>query len=182
MLKFKTMIVSLVIIGLIGCTTTKPFEPPSLQPSKFDKTEPYKLDLSALDAAKPAEPPKPIYAMMDQANNSVTITNDVKHANCIIFLPQEYAKVGSVVKYASVLKEVATQEESLINTRIDEINALKELCAIKDAQIEQYRNMYIEAMKLYTEEKKSHHRDNIRHDIKELLLFGGTIAVVCSLG
>lgn len=170
----------IMVMFSISCASTKPFEAPKLEPAKFEPTEKYKLDLTPLENAKPT-PPVPVYAVMDEKKQTITITNDPKNANSVVFTTAEYAKVGSVIKIAATYKEVAIQEEALINLRIDEINSLKQLVAIKDAQIAVYRDMYMESMKLYNEERRQHHRDNVRHDIKEVIMFGGAIALVCAL-
>ena len=69
---------------------------------------------------------------------------------------KEYAKVGAVVKLAKAYKEIIKEQETLINTDIRIINALKEYIALEQAKAEEYRKLWADSENAYRQEQYYH--------------------------
>jgi len=147
----KNLIFS-ILIFMIGCAPA-PFIPRKPPDIKFEKTVLYVLDLSKIP--KP-DKLKPIW--MDSKFNQV---DSPDKASFVVLSPQEYAKVGAIVKLAKNYKSIAKEQETLINIYIDQINALKEYVALEKAKSEEYRNLWIDSENKYRQEVYSHKMDNI---------------------
>ena len=92
--------------------------------------------------------------------------------------PSEYAKVGAVVKLAVTYKELTLDQEKLVNTYIDQINALKELLSMEQRKSEVYRELWISSENAYRYEKWEHNWDNRFHKAG---LYGITIGSIVIL-
>jgi hypothetical protein len=138
---------------LFGCQSTgapKGF-PPAPEPLTFEETPNYEPDLSKLKAP---EQPVMSYGKMSADKTSVTIVATQEEADYVMFTPQEFAKVGQVVSLARTYKELTGQQAELINTYIDNINALKGLAAVEREKAIAYRQLWLDALTMYNQERK----------------------------
>jgi hypothetical protein len=133
----------------------KPYEPPEL---KFEETPTYSIqeDLNKI------EKPKPIKRMYAKklGDDSLQILPNAEGADFVVIAPTEYAKVGAVVKLAKTYKEIVLDQEALVNTYIDQINALKELVALEQKKSQMYRELWITSENAYRQEAYEHKWDN----------------------
>ena len=170
-------IIALLIIGLfiVSCAPAafKPFKP---EPIKFDETPPYSVQ-EDLDKIPKPEPLKRMYVkkVTDTTYEVVAIKEEATH---IMLAPSEYSKVGALVKLAKTYKELAIDQEALVNTYIEQINALKELLAMEQRKSEVYRELWISSENAYRYEKWEHQKDNFFHKVG---LYGITIGSVVVL-
>ena len=169
----KKLIV-LLLIGLfaISCAPA-PFKPFKPEPIEFEKTPPYSVK-EDLDKIPKPEPLKRMYVkkISDTTYEVVTVKEEATH---IMLAPAEYAKVGALVKLAKTYKGVALDQEVLINSYIEQINALKELLAMEQRKVEVYRELWISSENAYRREKWEHDWDNRFHKAG---LYGITIGAI----
>lgn len=90
------------------------------------------MDLSSI---KKPERLNPIY--VDDNFKEV----DVEDAKFILLSPVEFAKIAALAQMVVTYKEVAMEQETLINLHINTINALKEYLELERAKSLQYREL-----------------------------------------
>jgi len=167
-------IITLLIIGMfiISCSPPafKPFKPEVI---KFDKSPVYSIQ-EDLDKIPKPDPIKRMYVKRI-TDKSFEVVADKSEATHIMLAPKEYAKVGAVVKLAKTYKGLVIDQEALINTYIDQINALKELYAMEQRKAEVYRELWISSENAYNQEKWEHDWDNRIHKAG---LYGITIGSI----
>ena len=167
----KLIALGILILFIISCAPA-PFKPFKPEPIKFDKTDPYSVQEYLNSLPKP-EPMKRIY--VKKINDTTYQTVQKAEATHIMLAPSEYAKVGAVVKLAKTYKELAIDQELLINTYIDQINALKELVAMEQRKAEVYRELWIGSENAYRREAWEHKWDN---RINKAGLYGVTLGSI----
>jgi len=167
-------LIALIIFGLflVSCAPA-PFKPFKPEPIEFEKTPVYSVQ-EDLDKIPKPEPLKRMYVkkLADKTYEVVTVKEEATH---IMLAPAEYAKVGALVKLAKTYKQVALDQEILINSYIEQINALKELLAMEQRKAEVYRELWISSENAYRREKWEHDWDNRFHKAG---LYGITIGAV----
>jgi hypothetical protein len=173
-------IIAILLIGmfLISCAPPafKPFKP---EPIKFDKTEPYSVQ-EELDKIPKPDPIVRMYVKKITDKTFEVVANKAE-ATHIMLAPSEYAKVGAVVKLAKTYKELVIDQEALVNTYIEQINALKELYAMEQRKAEVYRELWISSENAYRQEKWEHDWDNRLHKTGLYAITFGSIIVMLLL-
>ena len=169
------MFISLIfLIGVLfsGCAPApfKPFEPEKIT---FTKTDPYSVK-EELDAIPKPEPIVKIF-VKKTGDKTFEVVEDKNEATHVMLAPSEYAKVGAVVKLAKTYKELALDQEILVNTYITQINALKELVAMEQRKAEVYRELWIGSENAYRQEEWQHKWDN---RINKAGLYGVTMGSI----
>jgi hypothetical protein len=167
-------LITMLLVGMffLSCSPPpfKPFKPEAI---KFDESPTYSIQKD-LDKIPKPDPVKRIYVKKVTDKAFEVVANKVE-ATHIMLAPKEYAKVGAVVKLAKTYKELVLEQEALINTYIDQINALKELYAMEQRKAEVYRELWISSENAYRQEKWEHKWDNRIHKTG---LYGVTIGAV----
>ena len=155
-------IITLLIIGmfLLSCAPA-PFKPFKPEVIKFDESPPYSIQ-EDLDKIPKPSPIKRMY-VKKLTNKSFEVVADKAEATHIMLAPKEYAKVGAIVKLAKTYKGLILDQETLINTYIEQINALKELYVMEQRKAEVYRELWISSENAYRQEKWEHDWDNRIH-------------------
>lgn len=167
-------LLALLIIGffIVSCAP-QPFKPFKPEPIKFEPTAAYSVQ-EELDKLPKPEPIKRMYVKkIDETNYQIVATKG--EASHVMLAPSEFAKVGAVVKLAVAYKELTLDQEKLVNTYIEQINALKELLAMEQRKSEVYRELWISSENAYRREKWEHDWDNRLHKAG---LYGITIGAV----
>ena len=167
-------IIALIICGLfiLSCAPA-PFKPFKPEPIKFEETPSYSVQ-EELDKIPKPDPIKRMYVKRVDDTTYQVVAGKLE-ATHIMLAPSEYAKVGAVVKLAVAYKELAIDQEKLVNTYIEQINALKELLAMEQRKSEVYRELWISSENAYRYEKWEHQKDNFFHKAG---LYGITIGAV----
>jgi len=167
-------IIALIVclMFLISCAPPpfKPFQPERIV---FDQTPTYSVQNEINSLPKP-EPLKRMY-VKKISDTSFEVVASSAEATHIMLAPSEYAKVGAVVQLAKSYKEIVLEQEKLVNTYIDQINALKELYALEQRKTEMYRELWINSENAYRQEKWEHDWDNRLHKTG---LYGITIGSI----
>jgi hypothetical protein len=145
----KKFAIVLVLFTLIfaGCAPAK-FVPAEYPKVEFEPTPPYVANLDEIEV-----PGKPVKILLDE---NFQMTEDQTKARYIAFAPKEYTKVQAYVLAGKSYKEIAIEQEKLINTYINQINALKELVALEQAKAEQYRQLWVDSENAYRQERHEH--------------------------
>lgn len=146
MFKWKFCLIVGAVFLLCSCAPKKfiPKEPP---PVVFDKTPEYSVDLSTIP-----KPDKLVPVFVDENFEETTMDK----AKYVLLTPQEYAKVGAVVKLAKAYKEIVKEQEVLINTDIQIINSLKEYIAMEQMKAKAYRDLWADSENAYRQEQYNH--------------------------
>lgn len=170
-------LIAIILIGafLISCAPApfKPFKPEQIV---FEKTPAYSVQ-EDLDKIPKPEPLVRMYVkkVTESTYEVVAVKEEATH---IMLAPAEYAKVGALVQLAKTYKELALDQEILINTYIDQINALKELLSMEQRKSEVYRELWISSENAYRYEKWEHQKDNFFH---KTALYGITVGSIVVL-
>lgn len=141
MRKIVGLMIGLVFLAF-GCAPSEftPMKPPDL---KYEKTEPYKVDLSNIPKPEKLEP-----IFLDKDFN-VLPEDKMDEAAYVALAPKEYAKVGQLVKLAKTYKEIIYDQEKLVNTHIAIENALKEYLELERAKAQTYQELWVNSENAY---------------------------------
>ena len=166
MKKILTLIAMLFM--LISCAPApyKPFVAPEIT---FEKTAPYVLDLSELK-----KPGKPNYVALDAMMRPITSENPGE-AKYLAFSKSEFKKIMALSTAYNDQRELLQSHEDLVNVYISEINALKELVALREQIIKQYIELYAMSENAYRQERYEHKWDNAESKIVQILMAAGLI-------
>ena len=140
----------LALFFLASCAPAK-FTPVEPFTPEFQKTPPYTLDLDSIPKPEKIEP---VY--VDE--NFKEVTPD--KAKFVLLVPKEYAKIAALLKLAKAYKEVAKEQEVLVNLHIDTINALKEYIKLEQYKTKAYLDLYANSENAYRQEVYYHKLDN----------------------
>lgn len=166
---FAVLMVSLFLFANCAPKEFTPYKPPEI---KFEKTPYYELDLTAIQALKP-DKIEPIY--VDEDFKEVP----KEEAKFVVLAPSEYAKIAAILKIAKAYKDIAKEQEILINANINIINSLKEYVALEQAKAEEYRKLWADSENAYRQERYEHKLDNaINKGLFGVLAVGAIIAII----
>lgn len=169
----KKLITWLLIASFlfVGCAPKQfiPYEPPAVV---FEKTSEYTLDLDSIP--KPAKI-KPIY--VDENFKEVP----KEEAKFVVLAPSEYAKISALLKLAKAYKDIAKEQEVLINTHISVINSLKEYVALEQMKTKEYRQLWADSENAYRQEAHNRKVDNAIHKGTFGAIFLGVILAIVAL-
>jgi hypothetical protein len=107
-------------------------------------------------------------------NNTETTPSEATH---IILTRKEWYGIGVIVEKAKAYKELAEQEESLINTHIDIINSQKEYIELERRKSIEYRDLYMISENSFRQEEYRHKQDNLINKIGHYIIVIGGIAL-----
>lgn len=171
----KIFILILIGVFAVSCAPSefKPFKP---EPILFEDTPPYSVQ-EELDKIPKPDPIKRMY-VKKLSDTDFQVVETKEEATHIMLAPAEYAKVGAVVQLAITYKNLVLDQEKLVNTYIEQINALKELLAMEQRKSEVYRELWISSENAYRYEKWEHKWDNGLHKAG---LYGITIGSIVVL-
>lgn len=160
-----------MLVSMVGCAPApyKPFVPPEVT---FEKTPEYVLDLSSLK-----KPDKPKYVILDANMDPVTAENP-NEAKYLAFTKEEFKKIMALSASYNDQREMLQSHEDLVNVYISEINALKELVAIREQVIKQYIELYAMSENAYRQERYEHKWDNAESKIVQILMAAGLVLLM----
>jgi hypothetical protein len=165
--------ISLIISFLsFGCAPPKfiPKDPPIV---KFDKTPPYKVDLSTI-----VKPDKPVYIWTDEKFKP-TNKNDAKY---LVLTKKEFAKFVAQLKIKKTFEEIIGKQEIIINTNIDIINSLKEYVALEQMKSKEYRDLWVDSENAYRQERYYNELNNaIMKGFLGFISIGALVALIIAL-
>ena len=179
--RYTSAIMSVImILILISCApaTFKPFKPPAIQ---YDRLDGYFIQ-DQLDMIPKPEKLVPIYVIVKGETIQVIKKEEKSKATHILLAPKEYAKVGGLVKLAKTYKSLTIEQETLVNTYIDQINALREMLELERQKALLYRELWVDSENAYRQEVADHKRDNmINRTGMYLITIGSIIAIALAL-
>ena len=157
-MKTKIIFCIVLLFLFVSCSPKQfsPYKPPDL---KLQPTPNVNIKDDIENLPKP-EKLKVIY-VKKISDNSFEVVERSEESTHILLAPREYAKVGAIVKLAKTYKEIILISEGIVNTYIDEINALKELSALEREKVISYRELWVNSENMYRQEKFEHDKDNI---------------------
>jgi hypothetical protein len=168
MKKLFLMIAALLLLVSCAPAQYKPFVPPEV---KFEKTQPYVLDLSVLK-----KPERPNYIVLDSDMKPVAETS--KEAKYLAFSTAEFKKIMALSAGYNDQRELLQSQEDLVNVYISEINALKELLAVREQILKQYIELYALSENAYRQERYEHKWDNAESKIVQILMAAGLVLLM----
>lgn len=177
-MKSKMLILLCLSFLFVSCAPKQftPYKPPDL---KFDATPPYSIK-EDLDSIPKPDRLVPMYVKQTSETNFEVVGSSVE-ATHILLAPKEYAKVGAVVKLAKTYKELLLTNESMVNTYINEINALKELSALEREKTISYRELWVNSENMYRQERHEHKMDNIINKTNTYMISIGSVILILLL-
>ncbi len=128
----------------------KPFIPPQI---KIEPTPAYEFDVSK----ELVKPDKPNTIFLDKDFN---ITKDKNKSKYVVFTANEFSKIVALNRLYEAQVEIIDDHVRLVNVHIEIANALKELLALKDAEIKEYLALWTNAENAYRQERYRHKVDN----------------------
>lgn len=161
-----------ILFLIVSCApaTFVPRQPPEI---KFEKTPPYKLDLSSI-----VKPEKAVKIWMNK-DFKVVPENEAKY---LVLTNTEYAKYIAQLRTKKTFEAIIKEQEILINSYIDTINALKEYVAIERAKAEEYRTLWADSENAYRQEKYYNEMNNIlQKSILSVIAIGSLVALIIAL-
>lgn len=150
-----TIATSVLMAGCFG--GSEKFDPRIPERTELTMTEPYVLNTESLD--------NQFSVTLENILSDVDI--DYRDYETVIILSEDqFSKIADLVEITEGYKDIAYAQETLVNVHIDTINALNNIIALKDRELELYIDMWVNAENLYREESKLHRRSNILNTIK----------------
>jgi len=173
-MRVKIVLCIILFFLFVSCSpkTFTPYKPPDL---KLNPTPSYNIKNDLDNIPKPSKL-VPMYVKKTSESN-YEIVEFSSEATHILLTPHEYAKVGAVVKLAKTYKEIVLINESVVNTYISEINALKELSALEREKTISYRELWVNSENMYRQEKYEHKTDNMINKGGMYLITLGSILI-----
>ena len=170
----KKLLVLLLSITFLtaSCAPAKfvPYTPPIV---KFEKTPPYKVDLTSI-----IKPDKAVKIWMDKDFKEVP-KNEAKY---LVLTNSEYAKYVAQLKIKGTYKSIIKEQEVLINIYIDTINALKEYVALEKVKAEEYRALWADSENAYRQERYYNEMNNLlQKSILTVISIGAIVALIIAL-
>lgn len=164
--KLFGMFLALLMLMFCACAGApfKPYEPPTIE---FDKTPAYTLDLSSLQ-----KPDKPSYILLDEDLQPVQRKEEARY---LAFTKTEFKKISALSTGYNDQRTILGQQASLVNTHIDEINALKELVALREQMVKEYIALYAASENAYRREKYEHKWTKAEGTIVKILMSAGLV-------
>ena len=174
----RTIATILCLAMLCSCAPAKfePFVPPVIT---MEETAPYSIAAQLEELPKP-EPLVRTYVVeaKDSAGNVTYVPTASSKATHILLTRDEYAKVGVLVKRAVAMKEIALEQENLINAYIDQLNHVKKLFLLEQEKANTYRQQWIDSENAFRQEKAQHTWDNRINRTSMYLITVGSIIVL----
>ena len=172
-IKWLSWVVALFCIFAFtfGCAPEayKPYVPPKIE---FEKTQPYILDISGLQ-----KPDKPNYVALDKDLQLITAENP-SEAKYLAFTKDEFKKIMALSAAYNSQQTLLKDHEALVNVYISEINALKELVALREQIILQYVELYGMSENAYRQERYEHKWDNAENKIIQVIMMAGIVLLM----
>lgn len=167
------VLVGLAMIMSVGCAP-RAFVPKDPIQIKFEPTPKYEVDLTSI-----VKPDKPIKIWVDANFN---VVQDPKDAKYLVLTKKEYAKYVAQLQIKETYKEIIMQQEILINTYIDQINALKEYIALEQAKAKAYRDLWVDSENAYRQERYDHQMDIVVNRISTgAISLGALVLLILAL-
>ena len=117
-----------------------------------------------------------VFVKVNETNNNLEIVENEEEATHILLIPEDLSKITAKLEIGSQYKEIAISEEALINTYINQINALKEFIEIERTKSLVYRELWVNSENAYRQEQKERRHDNILNKVTTFLF--GTVAIL----
>jgi hypothetical protein len=163
----KKSILLILCIFSIGCA--RPFVP-FLPPEVNFTASPYYEGPGEFN-----KPGKPQGIVLLDANFQET--SDDGAARYLAMPKEEFAKIIALNRLFKAQDTALKDQTVLVNIHIATINQLKELLALKDAEIKEYISLWTNAENTYRREKNNHDYDNLINKVTNILLLGGIVAL-----
>lgn len=160
-----------LLLFCVGCAST-PIRPIEFPTAQFEPTEKFELTETI------KKPEKPKYVMLDSNYN---ITTDAARAAYIAFSETEFAKVVALTVAFDEQKLTVDSLVDVINVRIEEINALKELIATKEVLSKHLAQLYANEQQIRREEAKVCTMKDTANKILLFIQAGAIIALAIAL-
>lgn len=152
----------------------KPYTPPEI---KYDKLDYYEIQ-DKLDMIPKPEKLVPVYVVISGESIAVLSKEEKAKATHVLLAPREYAKVGGLVKLAKTYKSLTVEQEALVNTYIDQINALREMLELERQKTILYKELWVDSENAYRQEKAEHDRSNFINRAAMVVVTIGALIVV----
>jgi hypothetical protein len=96
-------------------------------------------------------------------------------AKYLAFSKSEFKKIMALSAGYNDQRKLLESHEDLVNVYISEVNALKELVALREQIIKQYIELYAMSENAYRQERYEHKWDNAESKIVQILMAAGLI-------
>lgn len=162
------IILSLFIFGCGG----KEIQPITIPKANFEKTEDFVIKEHI------NKPDKPNLQTYDKLFNE---TQDPNKIHYFVFDKYEFAKIVALSKAFDGQKEMIDQLSIIINLKIDEINALKELIVSKEILTEHMAILYVNEQNIRKEENRTYQIQKLTDRIFMFIQSGVIVALALAL-
>ncbi len=163
-------LVILFSLFMIGCAAK--IEPIQIPKAEFSITESFVIQEHI------EKPIRPDFILLD---GNFEITQDSHQAEYFAFTPNNFAKIIALSTSFDSQKEMIDQLENIVNLRIDEINALKELIATKEILSEHLAVLYANEQQIRQIEARNYTIERLSNRLVMILQTGAIIALVIAL-
>lgn len=176
-IRYDLITLLFLIFILTNCATTfEPYKPPEIT---FEKTPKFQVGFEKIDEeSKKIGDVNLVFVKVNMDTNEIEMVDNDEDATHILLIPEDLNKITAKLEVGAKYKQIAISEEALINTYIDQINALKEFIEIERVKSLAYRELWVSSENAYREEKKDRRMDNLSNKITTFLLSGIAILAI----
>lgn len=157
-------------------------------PAKFEPFKPPMIELPPTDNYSIKETienlPKPesLKIIWLKKEGDIYVVTERAEGTHVLLAQSEYAKVGVLLKRAIALKDIALEQEILINTYIDQLNEVKSIFTLEQQKSIDYRRLWIESENAYRQEAAQHKLDNtINRGAMYFITVGSIVVLLLAL-
>jgi hypothetical protein len=174
----------LAMLCLIFCACAspkfEPFNPPIID---VQPTPPYSVKEQLDNLPMPKKLIKTwVKEEKDSKGNTFFVPSTKEEATHLLITSDQYANVGVLLQRAIALKAIALEQETLVNTYIDQLNQVKKLFVLEQNKAGTYRQEWIDSENAYRQEKAQHTLDNrINRTGMYLITIGSIIVLAIAL-
>ena len=156
---------------LVGCATPK-FDPITIPQANFEKSKSFVI------SEKINKPSRPDFILLDA---NFKPTDDTSNASYFAFTPDNFAKIVALSTAFDGQDKMIDAMSSVINLRIDEINALKELVATKEILSQHIAVLYANEQQIRYLEQNNLTVERLMNRIFMVIQSGVIIALAVAL-
>ena len=175
-IKYNLLLLSFIFLFGNCATTFEPYKPPEIT---FEKTPKFQVGFEKIDEeSKKIGDVNLVFVKVNMDTNEIEMVDNDEDATHILLIPEDLNKITAKLEIGAQYKEIAISEEALINTYIDQINALKEFIEIERVKSLTYRELWVNSENAYRQEKRDRGMDNFHNKITTFLLSGIAILAI----
>lgn len=163
----------ILVLFIVSCAPSKVVYTP-VEPSKVSKIPKYSITEQLELIPKPTAPKKEYV----QRRNNELVLSDEESSTHVMFSWEEVKKINALKDLAINYKKLILEQENVVNSYIEQFNAVTELYKLEVEKSNTYQSMWVESENAYRQEVYLHKWDNGINRVGMYTITIGSIVVL----